>query len=77
MGIGSYANMSLQKKIGLEIGPTKGIQVNRYMQTNDNNIFACGDCAEKVSFFDGKPSGLKLASMLQWRPGLQAQTYFL
>ena len=26
-------------------------------------IFACGDCAEKVSFFDGKPSGLKLASI--------------
>ena len=23
----------------------------------------CGDCAEKVSFFDGKPSGLKLASI--------------
>ncbi len=63
MGIGSYANIELAKKIGLEIGPTKGIQVNRYMQTNDNNIFACGDCAEKVSFFDGKPSGLKLASI--------------
>lgn len=63
MGIGSYANIELAKKIGLEIGPTKGIQVNRYMQTNDKNIFACGDCAEKVSFFDGKPSGLKLASI--------------
>jgi pyruvate/2-oxoglutarate dehydrogenase complex dihydrolipoamide dehydrogenase (E3) component len=33
------------------------------MQTNDSNIFACGDCAEKVSFFDGKSSGLKLASI--------------
>ncbi|NLD47348.1 MAG: FAD-dependent oxidoreductase [Clostridiaceae bacterium] len=63
MGIGSYANIKLAEKIGLEIGPTKGIQVNRHMQTSDNNIFACGDCAEKVSFFDGKPSGLKLASI--------------
>ena len=63
MGIGSAANAELAKKAGLEIGPTRGIQVNRYMQTSDENIFACGDCAEKVSFFDGKPSGLKLASI--------------
>jgi pyruvate/2-oxoglutarate dehydrogenase complex dihydrolipoamide dehydrogenase (E3) component len=26
-------------------------------------VFACGDCAEKVSFFGGKPSPLKLASI--------------
>jgi pyruvate/2-oxoglutarate dehydrogenase complex dihydrolipoamide dehydrogenase (E3) component len=63
MGIGAAANTTLAEKCGLEIGPMKGIQVNRYLQTSDNNIFACGDCAEKVSFFDGKPSGLKLASI--------------
>lgn len=63
MGIGAAANAELAKKAGLEIGPTKGIQVNRYMQTSDEHIFACGDCAEKVSFFDGKPSRLKLASI--------------
>jgi len=63
MGIGSRANIKLAEKADLEIGPTKAIQVNRYMQTSDNNIFACGDCAEKVSFFDGKPSKLKLASI--------------
>ncbi len=33
------------------------------MQTCDPDIFACGDCAEKVSFFNGEPSGLKLASI--------------
>ena len=63
LGIGAAANKNLAEKAGLEIGPTKGIQVNRYMQTSNNDIFACGDCAEKVSFFDGKPSGLKLASI--------------
>ena len=63
MGIGAAAHTKLAQKSGLEIGFTKGIQVNRYMQTSDKNIFACGDCAEKVSFFDGKPSGLKLASI--------------
>jgi len=63
MGIGAAANTELAKKAGLELGPMRGIQVNRYMQTSDEDIFACGDCAEKVSFFDGQPSGLKLASI--------------
>lgn len=63
MGIGAIANVALAKAAGLEIGPTGGIMVNRYMQTSDEHIFACGDCAEKVSFFDGKPSKLKLASI--------------
>ena len=62
-GIGAAANIDLAEKAGLVIGPTKAIQVNRYLQTSDENIFACGDCAEKVSFFDGQPSALRLASI--------------
>ncbi|MEA1996807.1 MAG: FAD-dependent oxidoreductase, partial [Gemmatimonadota bacterium] len=62
IGIGSVANTELAEKAGLELGVTKCIQVNRYLQTSDENIFACGDCTEKVSFFDGQPSNLKLAS---------------
>ncbi len=63
MGIGARASTALAVDAGLETGPTRGIQVNRYMQTSAPHIFACGDCAEKVSFFDGKPSALKLASI--------------
>jgi len=63
LGIGAVSNVELALKTGLEIGPTRSIMVNRYMQTSDPNIFACGDCTEKVSFFDGKPSALKLASI--------------
>jgi NADH oxidase (H2O2-forming) len=63
LGIGAVANAALAKESQLEIGPTRGIGVNRYMQTSDPQIFACGDCAEKVSFFDGSPSSLKLASI--------------
>lgn len=63
LGIGAAPNIAIAREAGLELGPRKGIQVNRYMQTSDNDIFACGDCAEKVSFFDGKPSDLKLASI--------------
>jgi NADH oxidase (H2O2-forming) len=63
MGIGAAVNIKLAQEAGLEIGPGRGIEVDRYMQTSDNRIFACGDCADKVSFFDGKPSGLKVASI--------------
>ncbi|MCD6326661.1 FAD-dependent oxidoreductase [bacterium] len=63
LGIGAVASTTLAKKIGLELGPARGIKVNRYMRTSDDNIFACGDCADKWSFFDGSPSNIKLASI--------------
>ena len=63
LGIGAVANIDLAKDAGLEIGPGRGVAVNRYMQTTDIDIFACGDCADKDSFFDHQPSGLKLASI--------------
>ncbi len=63
IGIGCTANIKLAEMAGLDLGPTKGIAVNRYMQTSNPDIFSCGDCAEKVSFFDGKPSKMKLASI--------------
>ncbi len=63
LGIGAQANTDLAQRAGLSLGPTRGVQVNKAMQTDDPNIFACGDCAEKVSFYDGKPSALKLASI--------------
>ena len=53
----------LAKKAGLRIGLTGSIAVDRTMQTSDKAIFACGDCAEKISFFGGRPSPLKLASI--------------
>ncbi len=63
LGIGSVANVDLAVDSGLELGLTKGVAVNRYMVTSDKDIFACGDCADKDSFFDHKPSCLKLASI--------------
>ncbi|MEA3376741.1 MAG: FAD-dependent oxidoreductase [Chloroflexota bacterium] len=63
MGVGAVANVDLAKAAGLELGPTGGITVDRTMQTSSDDVYACGDCAEKISFFGGKPSGLKLASI--------------
>ncbi len=62
VGIGVAANTRLAEQAGLALGPTKAIEVNYYMQTSNKDIFACGDVVEKFSFFDGKPSLLKLAS---------------
>jgi len=64
LGIGAVPNTELAKKSGLELGFNNTIKVDRYMQSfNDPNIFACGDCARKVSFFDGRPVGVMLASV--------------
>lgn len=63
VGIGAAPNTELAKKMDLKIGEMRGIWVDEYMRTSDENIFACGDCAEKVSFFTKKPSGLRLASV--------------
>lgn len=64
LGIGALPNSELAEKAGLELGFRKGIKVDRYMRSvTDHNIFACGDCAARDSFFDGKPSGVMLASV--------------
>lgn len=63
VGIGAAPNTDLAKDMDLKMGDARGIWVDEYMRTSDPNIFACGDCAEKTSFFTKKPSGLRLASI--------------
>ena len=64
VGIGARPNVALAKDAGLEISSRTGaICVDRTMRTSDENIFSCGDCADKVSFFGGVSSTLRLASI--------------
>ncbi len=63
LGIGVGANTELARAAGLAIGKSGGIVVDRRMATSASGVFACGDCTEKVSFFGGQPSPLKLASI--------------
>ncbi len=64
LGIGAKPNTSLAEKSGIELGYNKAIRVDAHMQTyTDPNIFACGDCAEKQSFFTGRPINVMLASI--------------
>ncbi len=63
IGIGARPNIKIAKDAGIEINKKGSIKVDRYMKTNDKNIFACGDCCEKFSFFDKKSLNLMLASI--------------
>lgn len=62
LAVGVKPNVDLAEGAGLPIGDQGGIDVDQYMMTTDPDIFAIGDCAEKYSFFTGKPIGLRLAS---------------
>jgi NADPH-dependent 2,4-dienoyl-CoA reductase/sulfur reductase-like enzyme len=63
IGIGVVPNVKIANEAGLEIGSTGGIKVDEFQRTSDANIFAVGDCAEKYSFFNGKPVAVRLASV--------------
>jgi NADPH-dependent 2,4-dienoyl-CoA reductase/sulfur reductase-like enzyme len=64
LGIGAKPNTELAKKSGIELGYRNTIKVDRYMQTyTDPDVYACGDCAQKNSFFNGRPVGVMLASI--------------
>lgn len=58
---GTKPNIDLAKKCGLDVN--LGIKVNNKMQTNDKDIFAIGDCAEKTDFLTGKPKQVMLATI--------------
>ncbi len=51
-GIEPSAELAL--KAGIKTGESGAIKVNRKMQTNFKNIYACGDCAESYSVITGK-----------------------
>jgi len=51
VGIGVVPNSELARDVGLRI--SNGIAVNEHLQTDDENIFAIGDCAEHPCIFAG------------------------
>jgi len=54
IAIGVTPNVRLAKEAGLKIGETGGIEVNEYMQTSDEHIYAVGDCVEAFNRITGK-----------------------
>lgn len=55
LSIGVRPNTKLAVEAGLEIGAMRGIKVNEYLQTSDENIYAVGDAIEYPHPVTGKP----------------------
>ncbi len=54
LAIGVHPNTSLARDAGLEMGSTRAISVNEYMQTSDPDIYAGGDCVESTHLLTGE-----------------------
>ncbi len=63
LGIGVVPNVELAEKAGLKVDKKAGVWVDDFMRTNDEGIFACGDCAEKRCYLSGTPVPIWLASV--------------
>ncbi len=62
LSMGYRPDVSIAQKAGVKISDTGFIKVDEYMRTEDHNIFAVGDCAEKRCFSTRKTSNVMLAS---------------
>jgi NADH oxidase (H2O2-forming) len=55
LSVGVVPNIELAVQAGLTTSPL-GIQTDQYMRTSSENIYAAGDCVEKISYITGKPT---------------------
>ncbi len=63
LSIGYHPNSKLAEKAGVKINKMGFIKVDEYMRTDNLDIFAVGDCAEKFSFITRTVKGTMLASV--------------
>ena len=61
LSIGVRPETKLAIEAGLKIGSARGIAVNEFMQTSDENIYALGDACEVIHGVTGKPALIPLA----------------
>ncbi|MBF0586451.1 FAD-dependent oxidoreductase [Prosthecochloris sp. N3] len=62
LATGYLPNTTLAADAGIKLNELGAIRVDEYMRTEDKDVFAVGDCAEKFSFFTRIVKGLMLAS---------------
>jgi NADPH-dependent 2,4-dienoyl-CoA reductase/sulfur reductase-like enzyme/rhodanese-related sulfurtransferase/two-component sensor histidine kinase len=62
LATGFRPEVSLAVEAGLAVGPTGAISINEYLQTNDESIYAAGDCTEVVHAVSDRPFYLPLGS---------------
>ena len=61
-GTGAEPGVALARSAGLTIGKTGAIAVNRYLQTNNPDIYAIGDCMENWDVVTGSKRQHQLAT---------------
>jgi NADPH-dependent 2,4-dienoyl-CoA reductase/sulfur reductase-like enzyme len=54
LATGARPNTELASAAGIELGVAGAIRVNRSMQTNLADVYACGDCTEQFQLITGK-----------------------
>lgn len=59
---GVIPTVEIAKEAGVLIGQTGAIKVNSRMETNIENIYACGDCVEKINMISNTPVWVPLGS---------------
>lgn len=62
MAIGVRPVSGLAAEAGIELGVKDSIKVNGYMETNLDDIWACGDCVQSVNLVSGHPAWVPLGS---------------
>ncbi|MCW3998336.1 MAG: FAD-dependent oxidoreductase [Candidatus Bathyarchaeota archaeon] len=60
---GVRANTKLAADAGIALGETRAIKTNLRMETNVNDVFAAGDCAEVPNLITHKPSCSQLGTI--------------
>lgn len=59
---GVKPNVGIAVDAGIELGETGAIKVNQKMQTNIEDIYAAGDCVEKIQIVSKTPTWIPLGS---------------
>lgn len=62
LSIGVKPNVELAASAGIALGKTGAIKVNPKMETNLQDIYACGDCVEKYNIVADAPCWIPLGS---------------
>ncbi len=59
---GVKPNVKIAEDAGIKLGITGAIEVTAQMETNIQDIYACGDCVEEFNIISGKPMWLPLGA---------------
>jgi len=54
LATGIVPNVELAKNMGVELGVTGAIKVDKHMKTNLEDVYSCGDCIEEYNTITGK-----------------------